>query len=295
MHETLSPGALGYRITNTSHPTPGGQTYQIVKQVISTPSSPCLLVHTRLSVPHPLKEKLKLYALLAPHLDGSGCQNSGWAADTPFGKILVAQSQHRRRTWLAMACRRNIGGKGWSTPAAACFEKSVDSHSKTSLDSSRDLVADPQSVCNNSQSGIYGPDRRKKTRVGYIEIIDLVRFAVKIEHRLARIGSKTHCPGLVCRSANGDVLPEIERAVEQMRMDLELIAEIVQFLLEPLVRLLIGECKVQHNAAAVITYAVLRQGQILRGQPEIERVFRDPVERRLRKPLKNLRQTLAAD
>ena len=103
MHETISSGALGYRITNTSHPTPGGQTYQIVKQVISTPSSPCLLVHTRLSVPHPLKEKLKLYALLAPHLDGTGYQNSGWAADTPYGKILVAQSQHCPRTWLAMA------------------------------------------------------------------------------------------------------------------------------------------------------------------------------------------------
>ena len=103
IHETISSGALGYRITNTSHPTPGGQTYQIVKQVISTPSSPCLLVHTRLSVPHPLKEKLKLYALLAPHLDGSGYQDSGWAADTPYGKILVAQSQHRPRTWLAMA------------------------------------------------------------------------------------------------------------------------------------------------------------------------------------------------
>ena len=34
MHETLSPGALGYRITNTSHPTASGQTYKIVKLVI---------------------------------------------------------------------------------------------------------------------------------------------------------------------------------------------------------------------------------------------------------------------
>ena len=35
VHETLAPEALGYRITNTSHPTPAGQSYQIVKQVIS--------------------------------------------------------------------------------------------------------------------------------------------------------------------------------------------------------------------------------------------------------------------
>jgi glucoamylase len=102
-HETLSPDALGYRITNTSHPTPGGQTYQITKQVIAAPSVPCLLVHTQLNVPNPLRENLKLYALLAPHLDGSGHHNSGWIADTPFGKLLVAQSQQGRRTWLAMA------------------------------------------------------------------------------------------------------------------------------------------------------------------------------------------------
>ena len=103
VHESLAPDALGYRITNTSHPTPGGQTYQIIKQVISAPSAPCLLVHTRLDVPRPLRQNLKLYALLAPHLEGSGYHNSGWTADTPSGKMLVAQSQHGRRTWLAMA------------------------------------------------------------------------------------------------------------------------------------------------------------------------------------------------
>jgi glucoamylase len=91
-HETLAPGALGYRITNTSHATPNGQTYRIIKQVISSPSSPCLLIHTRLEAPVLLRQQLKLYALLAPHLDGSGAHNSGWAANTPFGKIRCAYS-----------------------------------------------------------------------------------------------------------------------------------------------------------------------------------------------------------
>ncbi|HVT89407.1 MAG TPA: glycoside hydrolase family 15 protein [Tepidisphaeraceae bacterium] len=103
VHELLSPNALGYRITNNSHPTPGGQTYQIIKQVISAPSSPCLLVQTKLNVPAPLRQELKLYALLAPHMDGSGNHNSCWVASTPFGKILVAQSNQQGGTWLAMA------------------------------------------------------------------------------------------------------------------------------------------------------------------------------------------------
>src|SRR5690349_7107270 len=34
-HVALAENALGFRITNTSHPTPGGQVYRIVKQVIS--------------------------------------------------------------------------------------------------------------------------------------------------------------------------------------------------------------------------------------------------------------------
>jgi glucoamylase len=100
-HVLLAPGALGYRITNTSHPTPSGQIYQIIKQVISSPMSPCLLVHTQLNVPQPLRQNLKLYALLAPHLDGSGNHNSGWSVDTPSGKILVARGG--RGTWLAIA------------------------------------------------------------------------------------------------------------------------------------------------------------------------------------------------
>jgi glucoamylase len=102
-HVALNPGALGYRITNTSQPTPGGQTYRIIKQVISAPDLPCLLIHTTIDAPPPLRQSLKVFALLAPHLDGSGYHNSGWVADTPFGKLLVAQSQRGRGTWLAMA------------------------------------------------------------------------------------------------------------------------------------------------------------------------------------------------
>jgi glucoamylase len=90
--------------------------------VISSPSSPCFLIHTRLEAPDILRQQLKLYALLSPHLDGSGTHNSGWAANTPYGKILVARSERAPGTWLAMAatvpfvqCSRGVVGvtDGW--------------------------------------------------------------------------------------------------------------------------------------------------------------------------------------
>jgi glucoamylase len=99
-HTALSPGVLGYRITNTSLPVADGQIYKITKQVISAPQLPCLLVHTVVDAPEELRKNLKLFALLAPHLDGSGQHNSGWVLDAPFGRVMVAQG--KKKTWLAM-------------------------------------------------------------------------------------------------------------------------------------------------------------------------------------------------
>ncbi|UPT75468.1 MAG: hypothetical protein M0D55_07230 [Elusimicrobiota bacterium] len=55
--------ALLYRLTNSD---PGGR-YRLVKEILSDPHSPVLLMHTRLEVLDPkLLGKLRLYALLAP-------------------------------------------------------------------------------------------------------------------------------------------------------------------------------------------------------------------------------------
>ena len=98
-HDAIDNNALGFRITNTSHAIPSGQTYQIIKQVISAPSSPCLLIHTRIVVDEPLRSALRLYALIAPHMDGTGWNNRAWIADSIYGKVLVARGA---RSWLAL-------------------------------------------------------------------------------------------------------------------------------------------------------------------------------------------------
>ena len=73
-HHTEIPeqGTLLYRITNTA---PQGR-YRLIKEVLTDPHSSVLLMRVRLEIPdESLRGKLRLFALLAPHLDGHGADN----------------------------------------------------------------------------------------------------------------------------------------------------------------------------------------------------------------------------
>ena len=71
--ERLSHHVLGYRITNSD---PEGR-YSIGKVVLSDPHLPCLLVNTTLSGDASFLDRLRLYALCAPHLGMGGWGNNG--------------------------------------------------------------------------------------------------------------------------------------------------------------------------------------------------------------------------
>src|SRR4051794_32261044 len=94
--EYLAPHSLGFRITSTA---PDGR-YKLVKEIVTGPHHPCLLVHTRLVADPGLLPKLRLFALLAPHLEVGGWGNNGHVTATPWGRILTA---HKGNTWLALA------------------------------------------------------------------------------------------------------------------------------------------------------------------------------------------------
>ena len=80
--EYLAPHALGYRIT-TRCPV---SRYTLIKHIIGDPHRPSLLVHTRLDAPDEMRERLKLFALLAPHLDVGGWDNNGNVAQYSAGR-----------------------------------------------------------------------------------------------------------------------------------------------------------------------------------------------------------------
>lgn len=84
--EYLDAHALGYRIITSD---PQGR-YRIVKEVITDPHLPCVLVRTRLEGSETFLKKLHLYVLLAPHLEGRGWGNSARRGRAAGRTILTA-------------------------------------------------------------------------------------------------------------------------------------------------------------------------------------------------------------
>ncbi len=96
MTERLSHHVLGYRITNSD---PEGR-YSIVKEVLSDPHLPCLLVNTTLSGEESFLQRLRLYALCAPHLGMGGWGNNARVVEIAGRNILTAEKDG---IWLALA------------------------------------------------------------------------------------------------------------------------------------------------------------------------------------------------
>ena len=104
---------LLYRITNTDR---DGR-YRIVKELIGEAHSSVLLIHTRVEIlDAALKGKLRLYALLAPHMKGTGFNNSARWSNVGGRPLLHA---FREDVHLVMGCgpdftKRSVGFVGTS-------------------------------------------------------------------------------------------------------------------------------------------------------------------------------------
>jgi glucoamylase len=98
--EYIHPEALGVRYTNVDKE---GR-YQLVKEIICDPHHSVVLMHVRLEAgPNGSEEfldKLHIFALLAPHMDGGGAGNSARAVDVAGRKVLLAW---KNRWTLAMS------------------------------------------------------------------------------------------------------------------------------------------------------------------------------------------------
>ncbi|MEO7796694.1 MAG: glycoside hydrolase family 15 protein [Opitutaceae bacterium] len=111
--EMPTPGALFYRLTNTDRK---GR-YQIIKEVLTDPHRPVLLMRVKLRVLKPAwRNRLKVYALLAPHIGGQGGGNIARCCELSTGDLLHA---HREETHLVFGCslgfsRRSVGYVGAS-------------------------------------------------------------------------------------------------------------------------------------------------------------------------------------
>ena len=105
--------ALFYRLTNSDRE---GR-YRLIKEILVDPHSPVFLMHTRLEILDPkLRGKLRLYALLAPHLKGTGKNNSARLCGLNDRKLIAVQ---RDDINMSFGCapaftRRSVGYVGFS-------------------------------------------------------------------------------------------------------------------------------------------------------------------------------------
>jgi glucoamylase len=114
-HEIEMPerGALIYRLTNSE---PGGR-YRLIKEVIAEPHSSVLLMNVRIEInDDSLRGKLRLYALLTPHLGGHGTENRATILDVGRRTLMHAQ---REDFHLVLGCnhgfsKRSVGYLGTS-------------------------------------------------------------------------------------------------------------------------------------------------------------------------------------
>jgi glucoamylase len=84
--EYIHPEALGVRYVNSD---PDGR-YSLIKEIICDPHHSVLLTNVRLEGDPGILPKLKIYALLAPHLDGGGAGNSARAVDVAGHRAVLA-------------------------------------------------------------------------------------------------------------------------------------------------------------------------------------------------------------
>ena len=111
--ETPAPNALFYRLTNGDR---DGR-YRLVKEILVDPHSSVLLMRTRLEIlDAKLRGKLRLYALLAPHLKGTGKHNSAYWCGLDGRKLFDVR---REDIDMSFGCapdftRRSVGYVGSS-------------------------------------------------------------------------------------------------------------------------------------------------------------------------------------
>jgi glucoamylase len=94
--EYVDSDSLAVRLTSTDPQ----DRYTLYKEIISDPHHPVIMIRVRLEGDEEVLKRLKVYALLAPHLEGGGWGNSGRIADVAGQRVLLAW---KNGTSLAMA------------------------------------------------------------------------------------------------------------------------------------------------------------------------------------------------
>jgi glucoamylase len=151
--ECIEPNALGYRVTTSDR---NGR-YRLVKQIISDPHQSCVLIHAQVEGDPDFLKKLRIYALLAPHLEVGGYGNSASRFKTAGQNVLVAWKAGK---FLAMGA--NVGFNKTSCGFVGHSDGWQDLHKDFRLDWEFDKAEDG----NVAVIGEINPARNREFTVG---------------------------------------------------------------------------------------------------------------------------------
>ena len=109
--ERIEP-SQGYKVTSRD---PQGR-FSLIKEIITEPTRPCVLMHTKLEGNDKFLDGLKTYVLCAPHLEMGGEGNNAFVVEVSGRSLLVAEKNKR---WLVLGascqfCRLSCGYVGHS-------------------------------------------------------------------------------------------------------------------------------------------------------------------------------------
>src|SRR5215469_4549660 len=142
------------------------------------------------------------------------------------------------------------------------------------------VVADPQSIRHDGERRVHGCARWKETSIDHIEVVKIVRFAVRVEHRTLRIVSKANRAVLMGHTGERNSLSDVQVSAKQSLMTLvavyraiRLLHRLLQLALKPLVCLQVVR-RVRQNDLAVAADgdSIVRIGQVFGREPEVQRV-----------------------
>lgn len=139
------------------------------------------------------------------------------------------------------------------------------------------VVADPQRVRDDRQRRVYRGTGGEEAAINDIEIVEVVRFAIRIESRCRWIITEADCAVLMGNPGKGNFLSEEETPCKQTLMALpvlfapDVIQRVLQLLDEVLMRSLIVGFIAQDNfAVAIQSHTIVGVRQILGREPEVE-------------------------
>lgn len=131
--ESIEADSLGYRVTTSDR----DHRYRIVKEIISDPHQSCVLIDARLEGDPEFLDKLRVYALLAPHLEVGGYGNSARRFKIAGKNLLIAWKAGK---FLAMDA--NVGFKKTSCGFVGHSDGWQDLHKDFHLDWEFDTAED---------------------------------------------------------------------------------------------------------------------------------------------------------